>query len=287
MKKGLSVTDRHSGHREFTSWRSYWQFVRLVKQSRRYVWDDQVQRFLNTVLATNRNRDFKIPAGSVLFRAQVGIEHITRDDGTEEDLIALSADRMKPLRRNASEGRANPTGIPVLYLASTIQTAISEVRPWIGSEISAARFRTIRDLTAIDLSVQDGKSSLEYLSWSQLFTDTEPDAKTKEFAVWCDIDNAFSRPVSLDEDPSDYVPTQILSELFLNSGYDAIIYRSRFGENSYNIAVYDIEDAEIIECAPYEVSGIEVMSSQIGNAWYPASSIADSTGGDEGRVDGQ
>ena len=43
---------------------------------------------------------------------------------------------MKPLERIALEGRTNPKGIPYLYLSSKKETAMSEVRPWIGGYIS-------------------------------------------------------------------------------------------------------------------------------------------------------
>jgi len=97
---------------------------------------------------------------------------------------------------------------------------------------------------------------------------SQPDAKQKEKGVWIDIDNAFSRPVTLSDDSADYVPTQILAELFKNAGYDAIIYRSQFGEKGYNIALFNVEDAEVINCAPYQVRGIEVTFEQIGNMWF-------------------
>ena len=86
--------------------------------------------------------------------------------------------------------------------------------------------------------------------------------------MWTEIDNAFSRPVTLPEDAVDYVPTQILAELFSNAGYDAIIYRSQFGKDGYNIAVFNVEDADIISCTLYEVSSLEVEYKQIGNPWH-------------------
>ena len=249
-----------SGATEFDPWRShfqgsYWEFARRVRQNRRYVWDEEVRAFLETVIKTRSNRDIKIPVGSILWRAQLGIEYYDPSDGEIGDQpFGFSAERMKPLSDSAREGRANSTGIPVLYLASTEQTAISEVRPWVGSEISVAQFRVVRDLKAIDLSLEYGKSSF--------FTET------KEKALWIDIDNAFSHPVSLPENTADYVPTQILAELFLDASYDAMIYRSQFGENGYNIAFFNIDDAEIINCAPYKVSTVEVKYEQVGNRWF-------------------
>ena len=40
----------------------------------------------------------------------------------------------------------------------------------------------------------------------------------------------------------------------MDAGYDAIAYRSKFGENGYNISVFDIDAAEILDCTPYEVT---------------------------------
>lgn len=40
---------------------------------------------------------------------------------------------MKPLSNSASEGRANPKGIPYLYVATDKETAMSEVRPSLGA----------------------------------------------------------------------------------------------------------------------------------------------------------
>ncbi|MCY4652628.1 MAG: RES family NAD+ phosphorylase [Dehalococcoidia bacterium] len=92
--------------------------------------------------------------------------------------------------------------------------------------------------------------------------------RPRKKAVWTEIDNAFSRPVEISENLADYVPTQILSELFRDAGYDAIIYRSNFGEEGYNIAVFSPDDAEILNCGAYEVTRIEVKFREAGNLWH-------------------
>lgn len=226
---------------------------------------------MDTVLATRNGRDVKISEGQTLYRAQRDIEHHTRadDDGNEiYEMLGLGPERMKPLANRAKEGRVNPTGIPVLYLASTAQTAISEVRPWIGSGVSVAQFKIIRDMRAINLSLGHGRASIGHLTFPQLFGEQPTDAPTKEKAVWTDIDNAFSQPITLSDDTADYVPTQILAELFRDVGYDAIIYRSQFGEEGYNVALFNVADADAINCAPYRVTGIEIKFEEIGNRWF-------------------
>ena len=267
----MSEATGDSGRPEFPSWRSYWDFQRHVRQSRRYVWDKEVHKFLDTVLQTRNSRDVQIPKGSILWRAQLGIHDASTydEEGNEIEVrySGLGPERMKPLVHGAREGRVNSAGITVLYLATKLQTAISEVRPWIGSEVSAAQFKVTRDLRAIDLSRGFGKSSFDYLTIPQLMDEDPVEPDKKEQAVWSAIDNAFSKPITLSEDPSEYVPTQILAELFQAEGYEALVYRSQFGENGYNIAMFNVEDAEILSCAPYEVESIEVKYKQIGNHW--------------------
>lgn len=257
---------------EFASWRSYEEFARRVRRTHRYVWGSEVQAFLDTVLATLRGRDRHIAQGRIFYRAQRGIDSELRCDehGNEigEETLGFGPSRMKPLANRAMEGRINPAGIPMLYLASTEQTAVCEVRPWIGSDVSVAQFKIMRELRAVDLTPGHGRSSIMELPFDSLTGDKPLSAEQKEGAVWIDIDSAFSRPITLSDDAADYVPTQILAELFRSVGYDAVIYRSQFGVDGFSIAIFNVDDGEIINCAPYQVTGIEVKYEQIGNRWF-------------------
>ena len=57
-----------------------------------------------------------------------------------------------PPKREASHGRANPAGIPYLYLGSTPATAISEIRPHTGETVCVADFATPPDLKLVEPS---------------------------------------------------------------------------------------------------------------------------------------
>ncbi len=257
---------------EFVSVVSYGKFAKRVRRGRRFVWGKEVEAFLDTVRETLKDRDEPISKGTVFFRAQQDVEY--REDVDENGNewptgpYAFGAERMKPLEDRAKEGRANPAGLPVLYLATTEQTAISEVRPWIGSEISVAQFKVLRDLKALDLSRGHGKFWIGHLTLKQIDDPKTIDAETKEEAVWIEIDNAFSRPVRRSDASADYAPTQILAELFRGAGYDAIAYRSQFGEMGYNIALFNVEDAEPITAVPCHVTKIDIEFDEIGNRWF-------------------
>jgi hypothetical protein len=258
-------------YEEFASWDSYNRFARSVRHQRRYVWTDDESAFLRTVRATIRDRDVQIPEGMILYRAQRGIDWRvqTDEDGNEvgEYPIGFSAARMKPRINQATEGRANPVGIPALYLGTTEQTVISEVRPWVGASVSVAQFKILRTLRALDLSRGHGQLSIGEITLRQLVGEERISPEAKEKAVWIDIDNAFSRPVTLSDDAADYAPTQILAELFRDAGYDAIVYKSLFGEKGFNVVVLNPDDADIVNCAPYEVTGMELSFKQSGDHW--------------------
>ena len=260
---------------EFASWLSYTRFVQSVRKSNRYVWDDKVRLFLETVVATITQRDTPIPMGSVLYRAQQGIDWERQYDEhgnhAGDQPYGYAASRMKPLKDRAREGRANPTGIPVLYVGKTVETAISEVRPWIGAEVSVARCAVVRPLRALDLSLGHA-SSLGFSHLDKLIHSIPFTAAEKKSCVWNDIDRAFSRPVTTSDNVADYAPTQILAEVFKRQGYDALLYKSQFGdEDGYNVAIFDPDAVEVLSCAPYEVKSIKVVAEQIGNDWYRSS----------------
>ena len=135
---------------EFASWRSYRKFEQRVKRYRRHICDREIEAFLKTVVQGRQGRDAEILKDTILWRAQLGVDYVPLkdEDGQEfgEDPMEFSGTMMKPVAEYTREGRANSSGIPVLYLASTEQTAISEVRPWVGTEVSVAQFRVTASL---------------------------------------------------------------------------------------------------------------------------------------------
>ena len=258
---------------EFATWMSYRKFAQKVRHGRRYVWDSVVRAFLDTVSATLHERDVKVPKDAVFYRAQQGIGYADYEDesGTViEDVepVAYGPERLKPLATRAFEGRANAAGIPVLYLSMTEETAIAEVRPWLGSEISVAQFKVLRDLRVIDLARGHNQSSLKQMILNRPVGAGEVTLEEKEAAVWTDIDAAFSRPVTTHSDSAEYVPTQILAEHFQSLGYEGLTYRSNFGEKGYNFALFDRNAANAINAAPYRVTGVRVSFEEIGNRWF-------------------
>jgi hypothetical protein len=167
--------------------------------------------------------------------------------------------RMKPIPYFASEGRANPKGIPYLYLATDKETAMSEVRPWLGSSISVGQFKTTKELHVIDCSVRHASSTIFYFE--------EPNEEKRKVSVWSNIDKAFAKPINPSDKVSDYVPTQILAELFKSKGYDGIVYKSALSTR-FNLALFDLEFAELINCSLYEVKSIDFQFEEVASPCF-------------------
>lgn len=234
---------------EFASWSSYWIFRRTVSRELRYVWSDDIQHFLDAVLKTSASRVAQIDEGQLLWRSQLGHDWRLEGDGdlSNEVPCAFAKERMKPLRHCASDGRANARGIPCLYLSCEKETAIAEVRPWMGSLVSVGQFRVTRQPKIIDCAQDYDKLPL-YLE--------EPDSAERTRAVWANIDRAFSEPMTRADDSADYVPTQIIAELFKREGFDGIGYRSRLGGGGFNVALFNLDDADLVNCGLYGIKNI-------------------------------
>jgi len=188
------------------------------------------------VLATLPQRARFIGEGQVLFRAQRGFT-MGRAEGEEFDReMAHPPERMVPTVEHSTDGRVSPRGIPCLYLASNMKTAVAEVRPWTGSYVSLAQFKLVKRCKVVDCR----------------FTKSAQLLDKDEVAVWNDIAYAFSKPVSPEEPHLEYVPTQILAETFRSQGFDGIRYQSLLSKGT-NIALFDTASAELINCGLHKV----------------------------------
>jgi RES domain-containing protein len=219
---------------------------------------DQAE-FLDTVLATSASRQQVVPAGGVLWRARLGHDTITAQNPDEDgNPCPLAKEEMKPPTNRAREGRANPKGIPYLYLATHEKTAVAEIRPWIGSYVSIAQFALQREVRVINCVTGDDR----IMAYSG-----EPEPDERERDVWQAIDRAFSKPVTSTDDTADYAPTQVLAEFFRTNGLDGIAYGSSLGQG-HNVALFDTDAATLVNCNLVQISDVKLDTVDAG---YPYS----------------
>jgi len=245
----------------FKSAKAYRQFAQQVTLSNRYVHDSEASEFLATLGREAPAKSESIPRGSIFWRAQVGhdLEPLMEGDRHLDDIPSpLSSERMKPLRGRAREGRANPKGIPYLYVSTHRDTAMAEVRPWVGALVSVAQFKIVRDLRVVNIT--------ERPPYGHIYLWTVPPEKWDE-TVWGDIDFAFSRPVTPSDDDAEYVPTQIITERFKAGGFDGLAYRSSVGQG-HNLVLFDLDVAILVNCSLFELKGLTFDFQECANRYY-------------------
>lgn len=230
---------------QFKSALSFVHFSSSVRYHCRYARTADTEAFLSALADTAEARSRDLPSDSTYWRAQLGVATVERklEDAdanltvyTDVD-VPFPAERMVPLRHAAQEGRVNPKGIPCLYLATDKETAMSEIRPWLGAKLSVAIFRTERALRIVDCSIHHDSHWLLKLPWDN----PSPEQITE--AIWAQVDEAFSEPITDDVATAAYAPTQVIAEAFRQRGFDGVVYRSKLGPG-FNLALFDLDCAK-------------------------------------------
>ena len=126
-------------------------------------------------------------------------------------------------------GRANPVGIPYLYLASDQYTAVAEIRPFINDRVTVGCFELKEDLRLVDL---------RDVSPFQFYRDEDFDDSINQIGYLRTLGSDLSKPVKPRDAALEYLPTQYLCEHIKDRGLDGVIYKSSLG-TGYNIAVFE------------------------------------------------
>jgi hypothetical protein len=165
-----------------------------------------------------------------------------------------------PPNRIASHGRANPAGIPYLYLGSQPDTAVAEIRPHTGEVACVADF-TIPEIKVVDLRAPRKLVSPFFLEDSSAIGQLRADLPFLE-----QLGEELTRPVLPSGAAIDYIPSQYLCEFIKKSGFDGVVYRSSVSEG-INLALFAPARAVGGAVALYQVTKVAVSVAEA--APYP------------------
>ncbi len=163
------------------------------------------------------------------------------------DISEMSA----PPKRIASQGRANPAGIPYLYLASNAETAIAEIRPHTGDFATVALFATVSDLKVVDL--RNPRKTVSPF----LLDDDEIPRLREDISFLVQLGKELSKPVVRQAASIDYIPSQYICELIKSCGYHGVMYDSSVGKG-VNLALFDPRNAVAKDASMYCVTRVSV-----------------------------
>ena len=222
-----------------------WQDLRdeLIYRNRYFPGVDIDLERLEQLLSHLKIDEAEVPGGWYRARIQTG--------DAAFDISYMGA----PPKRTASHGRANPAGIPYLYLASSIDTAISEVRPHTGEIVCVADFSIVGGLSLVDLR-RPKKTVSPFL-----FADARDIGRMRNDLPFLErLGEELTRPVVPQSAAIDYTPSQYLCEFIKKCGYDGVVYRSSVS-GGMNLALFSVEIARAGAVAQFRVDQVSVRSS--------------------------
>lgn len=162
------------------------------------------------------------------------------------------SDMGAPPERIAPHGRANPAGIPYLYLSSTHNTAISEVRPHPGEIACVAMFTINQNLKLVDL-----REPRKLVSPFLLTDEAEIALLRGDIEFLEKLGKELTTPVLPTAAAIDYIPSQYLCEFIKKCDYRGVIYNSSVSDG-LNLALFYPSDAEPTNLKYYIISTVSV-----------------------------
>ncbi|EEQ1540994.1 RES family NAD+ phosphorylase [Escherichia coli] len=218
----------------------------LMKETRYF--NREVNDFLDSLFSDIdklKNRDSNSPIKTLtdevhLFRARVfedqeevkqALEHPEKNFGPPPTTLARS-------------GRMNAQGISVFYGATSVNLAIAEVRPPVGSIVVTACFVPLRELKVLDISALD---SISFGSGSKFDPQTR---KTSERAIFFStLSRKLTLPTFGKRQDSDYLITQVVADYLGDRNkfkLDGVSFKStqvdangEDAETGYNVVLFN------------------------------------------------
>lgn len=170
-------------------------------------------------------------------------------------------------------GRANPKGIPYLYLADDVKTVLHELRAVKLSHLTIAEFELINKGQIIDLTKIEQISPFIFES-EELLTQHIVNRKYLK-----EIHNEIVKPASQDESYLDYLPTQYIFDFIRknrkilwedghngNEKHREIIgvkYKSSLNPSGMNYVFFDEKLFNIKNIVVYKVNNVEYEKSKV------------------------
>ncbi|HFQ5091513.1 TPA: RES family NAD+ phosphorylase [Vibrio vulnificus] len=205
--------------RRFTNTKAINFYERLINDCLFNVEKDGVQ--FNSILT-------EIDKGKKLFRGRV-----VQDDNHKETISKNPKRELgAPPESLAASNRMSPSGISFMYTAGDYETAISELRPYVGDTIAIGEFVTTKPLNFFDFTLLEKAKIRKF----NILEDPTDGKFLRSRYLLNELHKFVSKPVR----PSDvtYIDLQVFSETIRNykdGMFDGIIFESsqRMGGLNY------------------------------------------------------
>ena len=158
-----------------------------------------------------------------------------------------------PPSKLTPSGRANPQGIPYLYLCLDENTTYYEVRALYLDKLTIGQFKVRKDLRILDFAT---KMSLYYAYNNSTSALSDEIAKQKILHL---ISKDLSKPLRRFDTELEYVPTQYVCEYCKLNGVDGIRFNSSLHIGGVNVVLFDSNNAECVKVISREIKNVTIQ----------------------------
>lgn len=164
-------------------------------------------------------------------------------------------DMFCPPKENATAGRANPLGIPFLYMSDNTDTVLYEIRASYLDEISVGTF-ILNDKVTSAISISDFTES------ETIFHPSMVAHKIKSTLLKQKISIDLSKPMRRYDSELDYIPTQFICEFIkIYTGVEGIKFRSSLHTIGNNIVIFNQDLMQCIDVKKVKVTKVLISSA--------------------------
>jgi len=192
----------------------------------------------------------KIDKGRNLYRARI------HHDGNKN---LLGFDELScPPREKTVAGRANPQGIPYLYLCNEIETTLYETRVSYLDIVSIGVFQinNVDEIKIVDFTLYQSPFSDEIANMVDF---------VKGKLLRQRISRDLSKPIRRFDSELEYVPTQFICEFIRYiTGAQGIQFNSSLHRGGVNIVLFSNDNIQCVEEQIHQVIEIGIKSLKIG-----------------------
>lgn len=185
---------------------------------------------------------YTLRKGTLLYRARINPAGIRK---LEKNAMGC------PPANLATPGRANPLGIPYLYLSREEETTYYEVRSAYLDSLSLGKFEIIRDLEIVDFN---SEVSL-YLAYTASIPLENIVVKKK---IMNAISLDLSRPMRRYDTELEYIPTQLICEYCKRNNADGICFDSSLNNGGLNYVLFNPSDAVCVDVEAKEIKSVQI-----------------------------
>jgi len=174
-----------------------------------------------------------------------------------DEKLFLNEDMFCPKKELSYAGRANPIGIPYLYLSDNEDTVLYEIRASYLDEVSVASFRLKQDLTQ-NIVISD------FTETPSLYAPSEVNKRIKSTLLKQIISRDLSKPMRRYDSELDYIPTQFICEFIkVFTNVQGIKFSSSLHDKGNNIVVFDQNIMECKDVKKVQVSKVFINSKKL------------------------